>query len=47
MLFFQERQQLEALPCSWMGGQGTLPYEQKTQQSPGNGFSNTWHCSHS
>lgn len=41
MLLFQARQQFDALPCAWMGGQGTLPYEQKTQQSPGNGLSNT------
>jgi hypothetical protein len=25
----------------WIGGHGTLPYEQNTQQSPGLGRSNT------
>jgi len=32
-------QQLCFLPCSWIGGHGTDPYEQKTQQSPGFGLS--------
>ena len=27
------------LPFSWIGGHGTVPYEQKTQQSPGSGLS--------
>jgi len=26
-------------PFSWIGGHGTVPYEQKTQQSPGSGLS--------
>jgi hypothetical protein len=28
---------------AWMGGQGTGPYEQKTQQSPDLGFSRAPH----
>jgi hypothetical protein len=32
-------------PC--LGGQGTVPYEQKTQQSPGFGFTSTWQAGHS
>lgn len=27
--------------CSWIGGQGTSPQEQNTQQSPGFGCSNS------
>jgi hypothetical protein len=30
--------QVQQLPA-WIGGHGTQPYEQNTQQSPGNGFS--------
>jgi hypothetical protein len=30
-----------------MGGHGTSPYEQNTQQSPGCGFSSTPHAGHS
>ncbi|MEH2531233.1 hypothetical protein V1277_002389 [Bradyrhizobium sp. AZCC 1588] len=31
--------QLQQAPLlfSWIGGHGTVPYEQKTQQSPGSG----------
>jgi hypothetical protein len=39
------RQQSSACPC-WMGGQGTVPYEQNTQQSPGFGLSSVWHAGH-
>ncbi len=30
-----------------LGGQGTVPYEQNTQQSPGRGRRIAWHLSHS
>jgi hypothetical protein len=36
-----EQQALALLPsarASWIGGQGTSPYEQNTQQSPALGF---------
>jgi hypothetical protein len=34
----------EQQPASaWMGGHGTEPYEQNTQQSPGSGFSRSPH----
>lgn len=39
--------QQSPLPRSWIGGHGTVPYEQYTQQSPGLGLSTAWHCSHS
>jgi len=29
--------------CCWIGGHGTLPYEQNTQQSPALGRSNSPH----
>jgi hypothetical protein len=32
---------------AWIGGQATVPYEQKTQQSPGFGFSNLLQAGHS
>jgi hypothetical protein len=32
---------------AWTGGQGTLPYEQKTQQSPGFGLSTLRQAAHS
>lgn len=35
------------LPLAWIGGHGTVPYEQYTQQSPGRGISTSWHPSHS
>ena len=35
------------LPPTCMGGHGTVPKEQKTQQSPGFGRRTVWHCSHS
>ena len=35
------------LPDCWIGGQGLVPYEQYTQQSPASGLSTTWHCVHS
>jgi len=31
----------------WMGEHGTVPYEQKTQQSPGLGFSSSPQPTHS
>lgn len=31
---------------AWIGGQGTLPNEQKTQQSPAWGFNKASHCRH-
>lgn len=43
---FEQQPRLSAL-CCWIGGQGTEPYEQKTQQSPGFGFSNALQRSHS
>ena len=35
------------LPCCWIGGHLTEPYEQKTQQSPARGFKTLWHATHS
>ena len=43
----RQPQQPACLPCNCTGGHGTVPYEQKTQQSPGLGRSTVWHCSHS
>lgn len=36
----------QQVPC-WMGGQGTEPKEQNTQQSPVVGLSNALHALHS
>ncbi len=40
-------QQEPAFPLAWIGGQGTVPYEQNTQQSPLFGLSNVWQLVHS
>jgi hypothetical protein len=40
-------QHAHCFPCAWTGGQGTVPYEQNTQQSPGRGLNTAWQCSHS
>lgn len=37
----------QPLPPAWTGGQGTLPHEQKTQQSPGFGFNSAPQAGHS
>ncbi|AIF47582.1 hypothetical protein HY57_10025 [Dyella japonica A8] len=34
-------------PCCWIGGHGTEPYEQNTQQSPAFGFSSAPQAAHS
>jgi len=34
-------------PPAWIGGHGTEPNEQNTQQSPGFGCKTVWHLSHS
>jgi hypothetical protein len=33
--------------CCWIGGQGTVPYEQNTQQSPGSGRRRVLQAGHS
>ncbi len=42
---------LQAYPqhprCCWIGGHGTEPNEQNTQQSPGLGRSCAWHAGQS
>ena len=40
-------QQGPAFPLAWIGGQGTVPYEQNTQQSPLLGLSSVWQLEHS
>jgi hypothetical protein len=40
-------QWLQQSCCNWIGGHGTVPYEQNTQQSPGFGRSTVWHAVHS
>ncbi len=35
------------LPSSWIGGHGTVPYEQKTQQSSSFGRNSVLHAAHS
>jgi len=46
MIFYKLLQQLD-LPSVWIGGHGTEPYEQNTQQSPFFGFSNAPQLVHS
>jgi hypothetical protein len=47
----QHRLQAVVVPApdlsAWMGGHGTDPYEQNTQQSPALGFNSTLHPWHS
>ena len=46
-MLYPQHPVLPVARAAWIGGQGMLPYEQNTQQSPGLGFSTVLQLGHS